>query len=399
MLVVRSILGRREEPRFARRRVERLPVAWHEASKRRLRRVTDGGSDVAVDLPRGTFLPDGAVLADDGRRVIVAERRREPALVIRFDPDAPPQLLAEQALRLGHAFGNQHVPVEVEGAEVRVPLTTSERVARATVAALALDSVRVEVAPVALGCDAPLAVGHAHAAATAEAQGRPDRHAGALAALQLGDSALPIGRFVHSHGVEAWLRAHGEAGEDDLRALVESAVRESLGPLDGAVVALAHRATSSERLEQLDAGLTARKIAPPARAASQACGRRLAALSPELTRDPLVDRLAASVRARRTDGNVAVVEGALARALGVPERDAVLLELRGVAAGLLSAAVRLGRLSPSRAQVALLGLAPAIELAADDALDRDVDELRSNAFELEVHALAHHRADARFFST
>jgi urease accessory protein len=398
MLVVRSILGRREEPRFARRRVERLPVAWHEASKRRLRRITDAGTDVAVDLPRGTFLPDGAVLADDGRRVIVAERPPEPALVIRFDPHAPPHVLAEQALRLGHAFGNQHVPVEVEGVEARVPLTTSERVARATVDALGLDSVRVEVEPVALGSDAPLAVGHAHTGAA----GRPgDRReqAGVLPALQLGDSALPIGRFVHSHGVEAWLRAHGEAGEEELRALVESAVRESVGPLDGAVVALAHRATSAERLEQLDASLTARKIAPPARAASQACGRRLAALSPELTRDPLVEGLAASVRAQRTDGNVAVVEGALTRALGVPERDAVLLELRGVAAGLLSAAVRLGRLSPTRAQVTLLGLAPAIELAADDALDRDVDALRSSAFELEVHALAHHRADARFFST
>jgi urease accessory protein UreF/urease accessory protein UreE len=399
MLVVRSILGRREEPRFAGRRVERLPVAWHEASKRRLRRITDAGTDVAVDLPRGTFLPDGAVLADDGRRVIAAERRPEPALVLRFDPDAPPHVVAEQALRLGHAFGNQHVPVEVDGAEARVPLTTSERVARATVEALELDSLRVEVASVALGRDAPLAVGHAHAGGAARPQDRRERQAGVLAALQLGDSALPIGRFVHSHGVEAWLRAHGDAGEEDLRALVESAVRESVGPLDGAVVALAHRATSATRLEQLDAGLTARKIAPSARAASQACGRRLAALSPELTQDPLVEALAASVRERRTDGNVAVVEGALARALGVRERDAVLLELRGVAASLLSAAVRLGRLSPTRAQVTLLGLTPAIELAADDALDRDVDALRSSAFELEVHALAHHRADARFFST
>jgi urease accessory protein UreF/urease accessory protein UreE len=393
MLTVRSIIGRREEARFAHRRVERLPVAWDEASKRRLRRVTDAGTDIAVDLPRGTFLPDGAVLADDGRRVIVAERRPEPTLVIRFDPHAPRQRVAAQALRLGHAFGNQHVPVEVDGAEARVPLTTSERVARATVDALGLDTVEVEVAPVALARDVPLAVGHAHA------RPRPQRRADVLATLQLGDSALPIGRFVHSHGVEAWLRARPEAGEDELRELVRSAVRESLGPLDGAVVALAHRATSAERLGELDMILTARKIAPPARAASRACGRRLAALSRELTPDPLVGCLAASVRAGGTDGNLAVVQGALGRALGVPERDAVLLELRGTAAGLLSAAVRLGRLSPTRAQVVLLGLAASIELAADDALARDVDTLQSSAFELEIHALAHHRTDVRLFST
>jgi urease accessory protein UreF/urease accessory protein UreE len=394
-VLARSIVGQRDEPRFAQRRVERLWVAWHEASKRRLRRATDAGTDVAVDLPRGVYLADGAVLADDGRRVIVAERRPEPALVIRLAADAPPERLADQALRLGHAFGNQHVPVEVDGAEVRVPLTTSERVARATVDALGLEGVRAEVAQVALGRDVPLPSGHAHAGADAPRE----RAAGVLALLQLGDSSLPIGRFVHSHGVEAWLRTHDEAGEEELRALVGSAIREAVGPLDGAVVALAHGAASPERLEQLDAILTARKIAPPARAASQTCGRRLAGLAAEMTDDPLVEQLAARVRSRATDGNLAVVEGALARALGVAERDAVLLELRGAAAGMLSAGVRLGRISPTRAQVALLGLGPTIELAAEDALARDVDDLRSSAFELEVHAIANRRAEARFFSS
>ena len=94
-----------------------------------------------------------------------------------------------------------------------------------------------------------------------------------------------------------------------------------------------------------------------------------------------------------------MVEGALARALGLPLADAVLVELRGAAAGLLSAAVRLGRLSPTRAQVALLELAPAIERAAEEAIELPLDEVRSSAFELELYAVAHRRADARFFST
>jgi urease accessory protein UreF len=50
------------------------------------------------------------------------------------------------------------------------------------------------------------------------------------------------------------------------------------------------------------------------------------------------------VRYQETDGNFAVVEGARARALAIPIRDAVLVELRNAAAGLLSAAVRLERL-------------------------------------------------------
>jgi urease accessory protein len=64
---------------------------------------------------------------------------------------------------LGHAFGNQHVPVEFDGSEARIPVTTSERIARETVEGLALEGVSVTVEEVALGSDRPVAVGHAHA--------------------------------------------------------------------------------------------------------------------------------------------------------------------------------------------------------------------------------------------
>jgi urease accessory protein len=162
MLALGEILGDEHDPGFAGRRVECVAVAWDVASKRRLRRDTDAGTDVAIDLPRGSYLADGAVLHDDGERIVVVRRRPEPALVVCFDPSAPPEQLVDQALRLGHAFGNQHVPVDIHGAEAHVPLTTSEAVARATVEALGLSAVRVEVAPVALGRGRPLAVGHGH---------------------------------------------------------------------------------------------------------------------------------------------------------------------------------------------------------------------------------------------
>jgi len=162
MLRVGEIVGHRDEPRFRGRRVERLSVAWSEASKRMLRRDTDAGTDVAIDLPRGTYLPDAAVLFDDGERIVVVERRPEQALVVGFDPALPATKLIEQAVRLGHAFGNQHVPLDVEGREVRIPLTTSEAVARGTVERLGLEGVEVRVVPVALGRARPLSAGHAH---------------------------------------------------------------------------------------------------------------------------------------------------------------------------------------------------------------------------------------------
>lgn len=162
MLEVARILGGADEPRFAGRRLERLPIAYDEASKSRLRRSTEAGTDVAISVPRGVYLAEGSVLHDDGERIVVVARRSAPALVVRFGADLDAGELVRQAALLGHAFGNQHVPLEVAGREVRIPLTTSEQIARATVAGLGLEGVEIELASVALGRERPLSAGHRH---------------------------------------------------------------------------------------------------------------------------------------------------------------------------------------------------------------------------------------------
>lgn len=221
-----------------------------------------------------------------------------------------------------------------------------------------------------------------------------------LAAFQLGDSALPIGRFAHSLGLEALLSGDAAAGEHEIREIVETLLLESAGPLDGAAVALAHR-TGCDLASQLelDRAVTARKVSRSCRLASTSCGRRLAALVPQVWSAPAACALAGQVAVGATDGNLAVVEGVLARDLGIDCRTAVLLELRGVAAGLLSVPVRLGRLSASRSQVALASLRGTIEAAAEIALGTDAAGMRSFAPELEIAAMAHARHDARLFRT
>jgi urease accessory protein len=162
MLRATRILGCSSEERFAGRRIERLVVDAAEASKTRLRRQTDKGTDVAIDLDRGTYIFDGAVIADDQGRIIVAERKPEEALVVRLSDALHPQQRLEQAVRLGHAFGNQHVPIEVQNGEIRIPVTTSRSVVQATVEALGLEGAEFSFARVQLGRDRPLFAGRPH---------------------------------------------------------------------------------------------------------------------------------------------------------------------------------------------------------------------------------------------
>lgn len=231
---------------------------------------------------------------------------------------------------------------------------------------------------------------------------RADPSEALLAALQLGDSALPIGRFTQSLGAESLLASEPDLDAIDLEDFVAGHVACGVARLDGVAVALAHGAAADgdlDALHELDEVVEARKLAPSGRAASRACGRRLAVLSPELTDDATTSATAAAVRAGETPGHLAVVEGVVAQGCGISARDAVLLELRGAAMTLLSAAVRLGRLSPFVATGMVRRLGPTLVSAADDSLGRDVDRMTSTAIEADVHALAHTRSGIHLFAS
>ncbi len=223
-----------------------------------------------------------------------------------------------------------------------------------------------------------------------------------LYALQLGDSALPTGRFSHSHGLEEILRGDETITDSGVAEIVEAIVLEVVAPLDGVAVAEAHRlaaARDASGLRALDRAVTIRKITPSSRYASTACGRRLAVLASVVTGDLTMTDLAEHIEARRSDGNLAVVEGTLSHALDITLEEAVLLELRGTSAALLSAALRLGRISATQAQLVAASLVPALSEGVDIALALTTESMRAVAPELDVAAIRHKTRDARVFAT
>lgn len=144
MLRVDRILGDARDPEFAGRRHDAVLIDWADAVRRRLRRESVEGEDVAIAVPRGSFLAHGAVLHDDGQRIVVVARAASPVLIIRFESGLDASDLVKAAASIGHAFGNQHAPIEVCGDEIIVPVTTSITVATETVERLGLTGVSCE---------------------------------------------------------------------------------------------------------------------------------------------------------------------------------------------------------------------------------------------------------------
>jgi urease accessory protein UreE len=162
-VIVQELLGEASDPRFANRRCDTLPLTSEEARRRRLRADTATGTSVAVDLPRGSFIAHGAVLHDDGERIVVAERAPEPALIVRLDASQPADVLLAQAALVGHWAGNQHLLVETAGNEVRVRIATTAALMLEAARALDLPGAAVFVAEVPFARDrAPLVAGHSH---------------------------------------------------------------------------------------------------------------------------------------------------------------------------------------------------------------------------------------------
>lgn len=136
MILIQSILGHRDDPYWAQQlegmNLHRLQLNQWDAQKNRLRTHSDQGLEVAISLPRMSFLKDGDVLYFDAasHQALVVEIALREVLVIEIDEaaDLGPELLTRTCFELGHALGNQHWPAVVKGYTVYVPLTVDQKV-------------------------------------------------------------------------------------------------------------------------------------------------------------------------------------------------------------------------------------------------------------------------------
>jgi len=221
-----------------------------------------------------------------------------------------------------------------------------------------------------------------------------------LTLLQLSDTALPIGAFAFSNGMETYAQQGLMSEVATLQEWLEAVLHQAVHGSHLLPIALAYRATAAAdwaQLERLDQQLTAMKHARELREASVKTGQGLLRLAVQVWPRPAIERLQALCQQQRVVGHQALVLGVLGFELGWDER--IIVEAAGYQwlSGMISAALRLlpiGQLAGQRLLTVVLQHLPAI---ADDIRHQGWDHLSSAAPEFDIRAMQHETLYSRLF--
>ncbi|MGB7100527.1 MAG: urease accessory UreF family protein [Xanthobacteraceae bacterium] len=218
-----------------------------------------------------------------------------------------------------------------------------------------------------------------------------------LTILQHADSAFPSGSFAFSNGIEGLAAMNASLDRDGLHNIVAMFLRHRWATSGRVAVALAHRANGDfDRIAEIDRAVEAATLAEPLRSGSKRNGGALLAAHVRL-KTPGTLELRTRIQDGEALGHLPVVQGFVWRARGISESDAIVVSGYSTAAGLITAAVRLGRIGAVEAQAVLAG-----QLATIAGLSAPVPhsaEIESFMPWVDTASARHARAHLRLFAS
>jgi urease accessory protein len=217
--------------------------------------------------------------------------------------------------------------------------------------------------------------------------------------LQFGDSMFPIGSFAFSGGLESAIQKGVVSDVATLQAFARTVVEQAaLG--DGIALIWAHRAAvlgDLAELERIDQQVYGRKLSAETRAMTVRVGKKFAEMGAGITRSFLLGNWLTRIQEGATPGCYPVALAVNFAVQNLADRDAFIVHQYGVGSMILSAALRLMKVSHVETQRILYELNTDADAAYELAASSNLADMAGFAPLLEILAAVHVKAHLRLF--
>jgi len=107
---------------------ESIRINRIEAQRVRMRKTSSKGTDIALIMTPGTKLRHGDVLLVTNDKMVIMELEPENLAVIQVKDNIPEHDAVQVPVTIGHAIGNLHRPIKLEGRKIYFPIQTDSEI-------------------------------------------------------------------------------------------------------------------------------------------------------------------------------------------------------------------------------------------------------------------------------
>ncbi|HEU0144740.1 MAG TPA: hypothetical protein VFQ47_08125 [Nitrososphaera sp.] len=107
---------------------ESIRINRIEAQRVRMRKTSSKGTDIALIMTPGTKLRHGDVLLVANDKMVIMELEPENLAVIQVKDNIPEHDAVQVPVTIGHAIGNLHRPIKLEGRKIYFPIQTDSEI-------------------------------------------------------------------------------------------------------------------------------------------------------------------------------------------------------------------------------------------------------------------------------